>query len=169
MQVFGKSISDCAEFMCLNLFEAKAHVQGCATYSSRVPPPHLCAKHGSNAPLLPRPMCCLSTLLSTHALPLATLLPSISSSSYPNQLQIVHSNRRGGAAHRPAPGCSRNCVEQDARDTRSSKVKTCLQKTTSNSRSQIAAARCICCSCTRYFPPPTLLLRTAEANALATI
>jgi hypothetical protein len=28
LQVFGKSIADCAEFMCLNLFEAKASVQG---------------------------------------------------------------------------------------------------------------------------------------------
>lgn len=28
LQVFGKSISDCAEFMSLNLFEAKATVQG---------------------------------------------------------------------------------------------------------------------------------------------
>lgn len=29
LQVFGKSIADCAQFMCLNLFEAKASVQGC--------------------------------------------------------------------------------------------------------------------------------------------
>ncbi len=32
LQIFGKSISDCAEFMCLNLFEAKANVQGCVQW-----------------------------------------------------------------------------------------------------------------------------------------
>ena len=41
--MFGKSIADCAQFMCLNLFEAKASVQGCVPVLTKplahCPPP----------------------------------------------------------------------------------------------------------------------------------
>jgi hypothetical protein len=100
-------------------------------------PPQLCTKHGSNAALLLHVSTLHTLFYPCLAAQHSARLLSFSSSLYPAQLQIVHSNRRGGAAHRSAPRCSRDGVEQDASSPRSSKVvKTCLQKSPSNRRSQ---------------------------------